>query len=126
MSLRLCNFTGAAASPPPRLPCCKRCAALATARGSPGSPCSAGCVRNASPEKPPSLRWWTRRQWAMSSRCPGIPPDGDHDGQPEDLPDVDPPTLADDQPATARVVCMLDVMALVDADADRLHVRHGA
>ena len=50
-------------------------------------------------------------------------PDGDHDGQPEDLPDVDPPPLADDQPATARVVCMLDPVALADADVDRLHIR---
>ena len=39
------------------------------------------------------------------------------------MPDVDPPPLADDQPATARVVCMLDPIALTDADADRLHVR---
>ena len=50
-------------------------------------------------------------------------PYGDHDNQLEDLPDVDLPPLADDQPATARVVCMLDPMALVDAYANRLHVR---
>ena len=45
------------------------------------------------------------------------------DGQPQDLPDVDTPHLVDDQPATAPAVCMLDPMALADADANRLHVR---
>ena len=61
---------GVAVPPPLQLPYCKYYAALATACESRGLLCNAGCTQNAFPGKPPTLRWWTRRLLAVSSRCP--------------------------------------------------------